>query len=101
MMRWSRPEIWNAVRECSKRMSKASEDHVKAVLRILKYCNDTKLRGYELKPSRKWDGKDISFKFKIKGNSDSNYATCKETRRSVTGYIVWLEDALIAVKSSM
>ena len=101
MMRWSRPERWNAVRECSRRMSKASEDHVKAVLRILKYCNDTKTRGWELKPSRKWDGKDRSFKFKIKGKSDSNYATCKETRRSVTGYIVWLEDALIAVKSGM
>ena len=101
MMRWSRPEIWNAVRECSRRMSKASEDHMKAVLRILKYCSDTKERGWELKPNRKWDGKDQSFLFKIRGKSDSNYATCKETRRSITGYLVWLEESLIAVKSGM
>ena len=101
MMRWSRPEIWNSVRECSRRMSRASEDHMKAVLRILKYCADTKERGWELKPNRTWDGKDRSFLFKIRGKSDSNYATCKETRRSITGYLVWLEEALIAVKSGM
>ena len=101
MMRWSRPETWNAVRECSRRMSKASSDHMKAVLRLMKYCVDTKERGWELRPSRTWDGKDKSFLFKIRGKSDSNYATCKETRRSVTGYIVWLEDSLIAVKSGM
>ena len=101
MMRWSRPEIWNAVRECSRRMSRASEDHMKAVLRVMKYCSDTKERGWELKPNRKWDGKDQSFLFKIRGKSDSNYATCKETRKSITGYLVWLEESLIAVKSGM
>ena len=47
MMRWSRPEIYNAVRECSRRMSKASPDHMKAVLRIMKYCAKTKDRGWE------------------------------------------------------
>ena len=101
MMRWSRPEIYNAVRECSRRMSKASEDHMKAVLRIMKYCSDTKDRGWELKPSRTWDGVDREFEFRIRGKADSNYATCKETRKSVTGYVVWLEDALVAVKSGM
>ena len=101
MMRWSRPEIYNAVRECSRRMSKASPDHMKAVLRIMKYCAKTKDRGWELKPSRKWDGIDLNFEFKIRGKADSNFATCKETRKSVTGYCVWLEDSLVAVKSGM
>ena len=101
MMRWSRPEIYNAVRECSRRMSKASPDHMKAVLRIMKYCAETKDRGWELKPSRKWDGIDLSFEFRIRGKADSNFATCKETRKSVTGYCVWLEDSLVAVKSGM
>ena len=101
MRRWSRPEIYNAVRECSRRMSKASPDHMKAVLRIMKYCSDTKERGWMLKPSRKWNGVDREFEFKIRGKADSNFATCKETRKSVTGYCVWLEDSLIAVKSGM
>ena len=101
MMRWSRPEIWNAVRETSRRMSKAAPDHMKAVLRIMKYCVDTKDKGWILKPSRTWDGKDKNFEFVIRGKADSNFATCKETRRSITGYAVWLEDALITVKSGM
>ena len=82
-------------------MSKASADHMKAVLRVLKYCVDTKNRGWELKPSRKWDGKDRSFLFRIRGKLDSNYATYKETRKSITGHLVWLEEALISVKSGM
>ena len=101
MMRWSRPEIWNAVRETSRRMSKANPAHMKAALRLMKYCVDTPNRGWVLKPSRKWDGKDKNFKFRIRGKSDSNYATCKETRRSITGFVVWLEDSLISVKSGM
>ena len=46
MMRWSRPEIWNAMEETSRRMSKAAPDHMKTVLRTMKYCVDTKDRGY-------------------------------------------------------
>ena len=101
MMRWSRPEIWNAVREVSRRMSSANHDHNKAMHRILKYCADTPKRGWILEPNRKWDGKDLEFEFEVCGKSDSNFATCKETRRSVTGYVVYLEGALIAVKSGM
>ena len=67
----------------------------------MKYCVNTKEDGWVLKPSRTWDGKDKTFKFLLRGKSDSNYATCKETRRSVTGYVVYLEDALISFKSGM
>ena len=101
MMRWSRPEIWNAVREVSRRMSIANEDHMKAMLRVLKYCADTPKRGWTLKPTRKWNGKDYTFEFKIEGKSDANFATCKDTRKSVTGYVVYMEDTPIAVKSGM
>ena len=41
------------------------------------------------------------FQFRIKGKSDSNYATCKDTRKSVTGYVVYFEGAPIAIKSVM
>ena len=100
-MRWSRPEIYNAVRECSRRMSKVSPDHMKAVLRIMKYCSDNKNKGWELKPTREWDGKELNFEFEIIGKVDSNFATYKETRKSVTAYCVWLEDLLVTVKSGM
>ena len=83
MMYWSIPEIWNSVRETNRRMTMASPDHYKAVLRIMKYCSSTKNRGWILKPSRQWDGNNLNFKFRVRGKLDSNYATCKETRRSI------------------
>ena len=68
----------------------------------MKYCVDTKGRGWLLKPTRKWDGKDESFEFKVCGRSDSDYANCPTTRKkSVTGYRVSLEDAPVAVKSGL
>ena len=101
LMRWSRPEIYNAVRETSRRMSEPNEDHYRAMLRIMKYCVITKHRGWTLQPSRTWDGKDQNFEFIIRGKSDSNFATCSDTRKSVTGYCVYMEDAPITVKSGM
>jgi hypothetical protein len=52
-----------------------------------------------LKPSGSWDGKDRNFKFKIHGRSDSNYATDPESRRSITGTVVYLNDSPIAFSS--
>ena len=101
MMRWSRPEIWNSVRELSRRMSKSNADHLKAMKRVMKYCVSTKEKGWTLRPSRTLDGKDKNFEFLVTGECDSNFATCTETRKSVTGYCIYLEDALIAVKSGM
>ena len=43
--------------------------------------------------------KDRSFKFVIRGRSDSNYATDKDTRRSVTGTVVYLNKAPIVFGS--
>ena len=100
-MRWSRPDIWNAVRECSRRMTIANQIHYKAMIRIMKYCIDTPNRGWTLKPNKIWNGKDKEVEFRISGESDSNYATCVDTRRSVTGYIVKIEDAIVAVRSIM
>ena len=37
----------------------------------------------------------------LTGEADSNYATCKDTRRSVSGIVVKMEDTVIAVKSGM
>ena len=101
MMRWSRPDIWNSVRELSRRMSKCNKAHIKAMHRVMKYCSETPNRGWTLKPERKWDGKSKTFEFRIVGKSDSNFSTCTETRRSVTGYVVYLEGAAVAAKSGM
>ena len=61
----------------------------------IRYVRATPDRGLLLKPSGVWDGKDKSFKFTIRGRSDSNYATDPKSRRSVTGTVVYLNDAPI------
>ena len=82
-------------------MTAACKDHIKAMLRIMKYCNDKPDRGWTLKLSRRCNGKDKSFRKILKGKSDSNYASCKETQHSVSGYVIYLEDSLISVRSGM
>ena len=101
MMRWSRPEVQNAVRELTRQGSAPTKAHIKAMHRAMEYCVGTPNRGWLLRPTRKWDGKDKSYKFRIRGQSDSDYAKCPVTRRSVSGYATFLEDAPVTVKSAM
>jgi hypothetical protein len=99
-MRWSRPEILNAVRELSRFMQGAMEAHMKAMHRVMKYCVGTPNRGMFLKPNAVWDG-GADFEFIISGRSDSDYAKDIEKRRSVSGYSVFLHDAPVAMASRM
>ena len=99
MMRWSRPEIQNSVRELSRHCNQASKAHVKAMLRVMTYCVATPERGWYMKPMRSWDG-NKNFEFIVSGCSDSNYAKCPDTRRSVSGYTAKLEGVPVSAKSS-
>ena len=101
MTRWSRPEVQNSVRELARHGCTPCEAHIKAMHRAMEPCASTPNRGWTLNPERKWDGKDRSFKFRIHGMADSDYAKCPVTRRSVSGYAAFLEGAAVSVKSSM
>jgi len=52
-----------------------------------------------LNPTRKWDG-NKEHEFIISGRSDSDYAKDTQTRKSISGYRVVLEDAPVMFKSS-
>ena len=56
MMKWTRPEVLNAVGELSRFMSGATDSHMRAMYRALKYCVRTPNRGLLLNPTMKWDG---------------------------------------------
>jgi hypothetical protein len=101
LINWSRPDIANAVREASRRVKASNAKHRAYLDKIVAYLVSTPNRGWHLKPTRKWNSLDKVFEFIIRGRSDSNYGTDVETRRSVTGYAVYLEDAPIAIKSVM
>ena len=100
MMRWTRPEILNAVRELSRFMGGASWAHMKAMYRTMNYCVSTPNRGLILNPDQSWDG-NADFEFTVKGRADSDYANDPERRRSVSGYSTFLCGAPVTMKSRM
>ena len=103
MMRWSRVETMNAVRECSRFMTSARNSHMKALKRIMQYVCGTRDRGLFLKPSKWWDGKISTngrFEFVVNGKSDSEYAK-DESRDSVNGWSKWIFDCCVTNHSKM
>jgi hypothetical protein len=100
LSKYSKPGILNAVRELSRFGAKPTKAHYKELHRCMKYCVDTKNKGLMLKPNKKWNGSK-DFEFEITGDSDSNFATCPETRRSVSGWSAKLNGAPYTRKSKM
>ena len=65
MMRWSRLEIYNSVRDLSRYMTAGTtHEHVKAMDRVMNYCLSTRERGLKLRPDAKWNG-NPEFKLRI------------------------------------
>jgi hypothetical protein len=93
LVKHSRPDIANATRELSKVADGATQAHFKYLLRVIKYVLDSGEVGLKLKPKKKGE------MFYLEGISDSEYASDKDTRISVFGYILYFCGAPIAWKS--
>jgi hypothetical protein len=92
LMKHSRPDISNAIRELSKVMDGAAPEHLKNMYRAIKFVCDTEHRGLSLHPKKENE-------WRLLGRSDSDYAGDKNTRQSVSGYVLYLNGALIAWRS--
>ena len=75
---------------------------------MMKYCVSTPNRGWVLQPKKpagikgRYDfNKMKKHEFEVGGKSDSNYATCPDTRKSVSGYHTTLEDVPVSARSIM
>jgi hypothetical protein len=99
-MKWTRPEILNAVRELSRFMMGATLAHMKEMYHAMKYCVGMPNHGLLLKPNEKWDG-DPNFEFTVRGRLDSNFAKDPERHRSVSGYSTFLCGWPFTTKSGM
>jgi hypothetical protein len=99
MMQYSWPDTYNAVRDLARHMTSAMQVHMDAMLRLMKYAEDTRDRGLVFNLTLKWDGSK-KHEFIISGRSDSNYAKDTQTRKSISGYRVLLEGAPVMFKSS-
>jgi hypothetical protein len=79
----SRPDIANAVRELSKCLSRPNEAAYKEMLRVIKYVHDTPDLGLRMEPT-------VKDEWEVKVYSDSDWAGDKDSRKSVSGYILFL-----------
>ena len=89
----SRPDICNPVRELSTTMDAPAPAHLKEMYKLIRHVLATK--GYGLKFELR---KDI-IKWALKALSDSDFASDKETRISVFGYIIYFCGIPIAWRS--
>ena len=92
LVKHSRIDIANAVRELSKVMDKATSDHMKALLRCIRYVLLTEERQLHYRLTHR-------DKIKITAISDSDYAGDPESRKSVSGFIVFVNGCPIAWRS--
>ena len=96
LVKYSRPDIANAVRELSKVNDGANEAHVKEMMRLIKFVLDTRKRCLKYK----LDGTEKEkTKWSLKAFCDSDFAGDKNTRLSVTGYGIYLHGCLVSWKS--
>ena len=94
MVKHSRPDIANAVRELSKVLDGPNEAAVKELKRVIKFVLDTKNYGLIINPKKNHD-----FKWKLTIYTDSDWAGDKDTRQSVSGYVLFLMNVPILWKS--
>ena len=90
----SRPELVSTVRELSKFVDYSTNEHFYAMHRAMRYSIDTKHYVLALKPSNEFNNV-------IMGFSDSNSATDKDGRRSISGFAIYYNGALVLWKSKM
>ena len=86
-----RPDISYAVSTLSQFTNNPSEDHLRAVKRILRYLNGTKEFGILLKPGQSSD-------LKLCGYTDADFASCF-SRKSRSGFMFFIGESLVSWSS--
>jgi hypothetical protein len=95
LVKHSRPDIANAVRELSKVLDGPTPAAFKEMKRVMKFVMDTKNYGLKIEPLI--EGKEIAWTMQM--YSDSEFAGDKNNRISVGGYVLFLMGAPILWRS--
>ena len=92
LIKFSRPEIANAVRELSKCISAPTDKAFKEMLRVCKYVMDTSGKGLRVQPVETPEWLILLF-------TDSDWAGDKGTRKSVSGFMLFVNGVLVRWRS--
>ena len=99
LIKHSRPDLCNAVRELSKCLDGPSECAYKEMLRVIKYVMDTPYKGLRISPMIPEVLEEMEWVLLL--YSDSDWANDKENRKSVGGYMIFLNNVLISWRSKL
>ena len=99
LVKHTRPDLCNAVRELSKVLNGATEQHLQDLYRVLKYVLYTKHMGFPIEPTfiPKWP--DLAWL--IEAWTDSDYANDRDNRKSVSAHEVYANGVLVVQKSRL
>lgn len=90
-LNFTRPDISYDVQQLSQFLHKPTEIHWKAAIYVLKYLKGCPSKGLFFKRESSLPT--------MTGYSDSDWTTCKETRRSITDYCIFMGSSLVSWKT--
>jgi len=96
LVKYSRPDISNAVRELSKANLGPNPAHYKKLLRTIKYVIGSKQKALYYRITEKDKNEK---KWKIRAFGDSDFAGDKDKQLSVTGFCIYIYGCLVSWKS--
>ena len=95
LVRGTRPDIANIVRELSKFLTRYNVSHWKAALRVLRYLKGSSSYGLVFQ-AKDQAGTNLDFEL----FTDASFGNKEENRRSVTGYLLRVAGAVISARSA-
>ncbi|KAL0322509.1 UNVERIFIED_CONTAM: Retrovirus-related Pol polyprotein from transposon RE2 [Sesamum angustifolium] len=87
---FTRPDISYSVQQLSQFLTRPCEAHWRAAVHVVRYLKGTPTKGLFL-PSKS--------SFELRAYCDADWASCSDSRRSLTGFCIFFGDALISWKT--